>query len=86
MNVAITRRFLRESIWPALASCAGIVFFVVLFVWAMDQMGPQLMEFLSSIQFLREMLEMAFGVSLSGAVSNNVLFLDCLACIPSYWH
>ncbi len=74
MNLAITQRFLRESLWPTLVSCAGIVLFVVLFVWAMDQMGPQLMEFVSSVGFLRQMLELAFGISLTGAVSSNVLF------------
>ncbi len=74
MNKAITNRFLRESMWPGLVAGAGIILFVVLFVWAMQMMGPQLMEFLSSVGFLRQMLELAFGISLEGAISSNVLF------------
>ncbi len=74
MNRAITGRFLREALWPALAACVGIVFFVVLFVWAMQEMGPELMSFLSSVGFLKKMLELAYGISLSGEVSSNVLY------------
>ncbi len=74
MNLAITNRFLRESLWSGLVACTGIVFFVVLFVWAMQMMGPQLFEFLSSVEFLRRMLELAFGISMQGEVSTNVLF------------
>jgi ABC-type transport system involved in multi-copper enzyme maturation permease subunit len=74
MNRAITTRFLQESLWPGLMACAGIVLFVVLFVWAMQIMGPQLMEFLSSVDFLRRMLELAFGISMEGSISSNVLF------------
>ena len=79
MNLAITNRFIREATWACLACMLGIVSFVVMFIWAMQMMGPQLMEFLSSIDFLRQMLELAFGISLTGNVSSNVLYsISCL--------
>lgn len=77
MNVAITRKFARES-WLLLAVVVyADVFFVVLFVWAMQAMGPQLMEFMSSVGFLRNILEMAYGISIEGMVSSNTLFAIC---------
>ncbi|MFO0943079.1 MAG: hypothetical protein U0930_20280 [Pirellulales bacterium] len=74
MNRTIFINNCRQSLWATLGSCVGIALFVVLFIWSMQTMGPQLMEFLSSVGFLRKMLELAFGFTLDGEVSSNTLY------------
>ncbi len=74
MNRAITFKFANDSLVTFLCVVFGSVGFVMLFVWAMQNLGTQLMEFLSSVGFLRRMLEMAYGISLEGDMSSNVLY------------
>lgn len=74
MNLALFLNNCRQSLWAMLGSFVGIALFVVLFIWSMQTMGPQVMEFLSSVGFLRKMLELAFGFTLDGEISSNTLY------------
>ncbi len=74
MNLAIVIKSLRESALLLACTVLGIVTFVVVFVGAIQGLGPQLMQFLSSVEFLRRMLELAYGIQLTGAVSSNILY------------
>ncbi len=73
MNTGITRQNVRESAGACLAGFPAMVAFVVLFIWAMHEMGPHLMDFLSNVGFLRRMMELAFGITISGEMSSNIL-------------
>lgn len=74
MNRAIAFKFASDSMATFICVVIGNLAFVLLFVWAMQELGAELMEFLSSVGFLRQMLEMAYGISLEGAMSSNVLY------------
>ncbi len=74
MNRALVGKFVGDSRLPLSCVVVGIVGYAVLFVWAMQNLGAQLLEFLSSVQFLRQMLEMAYGIDLSGEVSSTILY------------
>lgn len=79
LNLAIFRKTLRDSSVLIVVSSIGIIAFVVLFVWAMLNMGDDLMEFLSRFAFLRRMMEVAFSIRVSGEMSVNTLFAVCFA-------
>ncbi len=74
MNLAIFRKTARDSAFAVVLACLGTVGFVVLFVWAMQNMGAEVLDFLSRIEFLHRMLEVSFGVSVEGEVSSAVLY------------
>ena len=74
MNLAIFRKTLSDSCSTLLAAALGLTAFVVVFVWAMLNMGTELMEFISKFGFLRRIFEMSLGISLEGEVSVNTLF------------
>ncbi len=78
-NLAIFNKTFRDSAWLLLAASLGIIAFVVLFVWAMINMGEEVLEFMSKFAFLRKMMEMAFGINTSGEVSIAILFSVCFA-------
>ena len=78
MNRAILTKFVRDSWITFVCVAVGCVGYVILFVWAMQSLGPQLMNFLSSVDFLKRMLELAYGISLDGDVSSNVLYAIAL--------
>ena len=64
INWAIFWKTARDSASLILAASLGIVAFVVLFVWAMLDMGEQLMAFLSQFAFLRQIFEFGFGIDI----------------------
>ena len=76
-NSAIFGKTLRDSRISILLSAMGILAFIIIFVWAMLNMGTQLMQFLSQFPFLTRILEMGFGISVEGEVSINILFAVC---------
>ena len=74
---AIFRKTLRDSSVSIVLSALGIVAFQILFVWAMLNMGTDLMQFLSRFPFLVKIFEMGFGIKIDGEVSINILFAIC---------
>lgn len=77
INWAIFWKTTRDSASLLLASSLGIVAFVVLFVWAMIDMGEKLMAFLSQMGFLRKIFEFSFGIDISREVSITILLAVC---------
>lgn len=77
INGAIFWKTTRDSASLILASSLGITGFVVLFVWAMLDMGEQLMAFLSQFGFLKRIFEFSFGIDVSGEVSIAILLAVC---------
>lgn len=76
MNRTIFLKTLRDSAWLISICSAGIVSFVVIFVWAMLDMGPELLNFVSKFEFLRKIFS-ALGLQLDGDISVNTLFSVC---------
>jgi ABC-2 type transport system permease protein len=76
-NLAIFQKTLRDSGVSIVLSALGIVGFQVLFVWAMLNMGTDLMQFISKFPFLTKIFEMGFGIKVGGKVSLTVLFAIC---------
>ncbi len=76
-NYGVFRKTLLESSWSILAAAIGLVAFVVLFVWAMQHMGTELLSFVSKFPFLQKVFEMSLGIKVSGEVSLSVLFAAC---------
>ena len=74
MTLAIIRKTARDSSAVFALVCCGIVAFVVLFVWAMQNMGRELMDFLSRFPFLQQIFEMGFGIDISGEVSLDIMY------------
>lgn len=77
INSAIFFKTARDSASLLVAATIGIALFVVLFVWAMLDMGEQLMAFLSQFEFLRKIFELGFGIDISGEVSIAILLAVC---------
>jgi ABC-2 type transport system permease protein len=77
INWAIFWKTARDSASLILAASLGIAAFVVLFVWAMIDMGEQLLEFLRQIPFIRQIFEFGFGIDISGEVSITILLAVC---------
>lgn len=76
-NQAIFLKTLKDSV-AAIALCSlAIVAFQVVFVWAMLEMGTDLMQFVSKVPFLTKIFEISFGIKVDGEVSVNVLFAVC---------
>lgn len=78
MNWAVVRRTGLDTIPVFFACLVGTVGFVILFSWAMVNMGQQVLEFANQIPFIRRMLEMSLGVQTSGEFSIQILFAVCL--------
>ena len=55
----------------------GMIAFVILFVWAMLNMGTELLDFVSRLPIIRKIFEMSFGINVSGEVSFGILFSVC---------
>lgn len=73
-NVGIFRKTLVDSSASIALSAVGIVAFQVLFVWAMINMGTELLQFVSKFPFLMKVFEMGFGIKVEGEVSLTILF------------
>ena len=76
-NYAVFRKTLFDTAWSLALSTVGLVAFVILFVWAMMNMGIQVLEFVSKFPFIRKIFEMGFGINVEGDVSMNILFAVC---------
>ena len=76
MNRAIFLKTCRDSI-ALIALCAiSIVLFVVLFVWAMLTMGPDLMVFAKKFAFITKIFAV-MGLQVEGEFSINILLAVC---------
>jgi ABC-2 type transport system permease protein len=77
INFAIFIKTVRDSLatlaFAAVATCG----FVILFVWAMVNMGQELLTFVSQFPFLRNIFEMSLGIRVEGEVSINILLAVC---------
>lgn len=76
-NTGIFRKTFLDSLPAVLAVMVGLVAFVILFVWAMLNMGTELLNFVSKFPFLQKMFEMSLGIRVDGEVSVNILFAVC---------
>ena len=73
INRAIVHKTLKDSASLTTAAAFGIVGFVILFVWAMLNMGDEVLSFVSRFSFLRKVFEAGFGIKVEGEVSLNIL-------------
>lgn len=73
-NYAVFRKTFFDSAWSLALTAAGLIAFVILFVWAMLNMGTQVLEFVAQFPFIRKIFEMGFGINVEGDVSVNILF------------
>lgn len=76
-NFAIFKKTFGETFWSLAIASIGMVTFVVLFVWAMLNMGTELLNFVSKFAFIAKIFKMGFGVDVSGDVSLTILFAVC---------
>lgn len=76
-SFAIFKKTLRDSAVLLAACSLGVIAFVVLFVWAMLNMGPDLLQFAAKFGFIRKILEMTFGLKVEGELSESILFAVC---------
>ncbi len=74
---AIFKKTLRDSRISILFAAIGIVLFQILFVWAMLNMGTDLLQFLSKFPFLTKIMEMGFGINVSGEFSISIFLAVC---------
>ncbi len=74
INRAIFRKTLDDSASLTVAAAVGIIGFVILFVWAMLNLGDEVLNFASRFAFLRKVFEAGFGIKVDGEVSINILF------------
>jgi ABC-2 type transport system permease protein len=74
LNFAIFRKTLRDTAAMLLMASLGTIGFVVLFIWAMQTLGPELMTFVSKFDFLKRILEVSLGVSMKGEISPNIMY------------
>lgn len=76
-NYGIFRKTLADSAWSIGMAAIGLVVFVILFVWAMMNMGAQVLDFVAEIPWIRTILEAGLGINFSGDVSLNTIFSVC---------
>ncbi len=74
MNLAIFTKTLRDSATLLIMASIGTAGFVLLFVWAMQNLGTELFEFLSRFDFLKRIFEVSLGVKMSGEISPSILY------------
>ncbi|MEQ1826932.1 MAG: hypothetical protein ABL921_13340 [Pirellula sp.] len=77
LNYGIFRKTLIDSAASTFLATIGLIAFVLLFVWAMLNMGAELLSFVSKFAFLQKIFEMSLGIKVSGEISLNVLFSAC---------
>lgn len=77
INRAIVAKTLRDSATMLIACSVGLVAFVILFAWAMLNMGTEVLNFVSQLPWLTTLFEAAFGIRVDGEVSINILFAVC---------
>ena len=70
---AIFLKTLRDSLWLIAAAAIGLVLFVVLYAWAMLNMGPEVLEFVSKFGFLKKIFEMSLGIKVGEEFSVNIM-------------
>jgi ABC-type transport system involved in multi-copper enzyme maturation permease subunit len=76
-NQAIFLKTLKDSFVPVALCAIAIMAFQIVFVWAMLEMGTDLLQFVSKVPFLTKIFEISFGIKVDGEVSVNVLFAVC---------
>lgn len=76
-NFAVFLKTLRDSATSIVLAVIGLLAFQVLFVWAMLNMGTDVLEFVSKVPFIKKMFEMSLGINVEGDISVNVLFAVC---------
>ncbi len=77
-NLGIFRKTLEDSWLQTLLAAIGLVGFSVVFVWAMLNMGTELLNFVSKFPFVKKIFEMSLGIDVSGGeVSIDILFSVC---------
>ena len=74
INIGIFRKTLSDSLLSLVMASAGLIAFTLLFVWAMLNMGTDLLEFVSRFPFVQKIFEVSLGIDVSGAVSIELLF------------
>ena len=77
INYGVFRKTLADSTITLVLAMVYLIAFVILFVWAMLNMGQDLMEFVARFDFVKKILEMSLGLKLEGDVSVNMLFAVC---------
>ncbi len=77
INRAICWKTAQDSMALIVVCAWGIVGFGILFVWAMLDMGTELMAFVSKFSFLKKIFEFGFGIDVSGDVSLDILLAVC---------
>ena len=87
-NVAIFVKALKNALLTWVGASLGIVLFTLVFSWAVLNMGTELMEFIQRFSFLQKIMEMAFGIDVSGEVSTGsllaVIFTHAMILIMSW--
>lgn len=76
-NRGIIAKTIRDSLFAVLLAAVGLIAFVVLFTWAMMNMGQDVLEFVAKFPFLRKIFEMSLGIKVEGEFSLNVMFSVC---------
>ena len=77
MNRAIFVKTTKDSLPVGLLTGIGTIGFVVLFVFAMVNMGKEVLQFIGQFPFLKNIFEMSLGISVSGDISMDVLLAVC---------
>ena len=77
INYGLIRKTFGDSTLTLCISFVGLIAFVILFAWAMLNMGQELMEFVSTLGFVKKIMEMSLGLKLEGELSINMLFAVC---------
>ncbi len=72
-NLAIFVKTIRDSIATLAMAALATMGFVILFVWAMVNMGQEVLRFVSQFPFLRNIFELSLGIRVEGDVSVNIL-------------
>ncbi len=73
-NSALFSKTLRDSATTIALAVLGIVAFVILLVPVMLNMGTELLEFVSKIEFIKKIFEATLGIKTEGKISINILF------------
>lgn len=73
-NRAIFLKTGTDSVLQLAACAVGTIAFVVLFSWAMLNMGQEVLQFVSKFGFLRKIFESTFGLDVTGEMSMTVMF------------
>ena len=77
VNWGIVEKTIRDSLLMVGIACIGLIAFVILFTWAMLNMGQEVLEFVGKFPFLRKIFEMSLGIKVEGEFSLNIMFSVC---------